>query len=193
MNPDLPNPAAGDATGLKVSAPVALTRPMGTTFVDEHKCYICTVPNASTHREDGKKLAFVFGFLRTNIKQDIDYMQRQIEEGSQYFRLATPAEIESYDMRTDPRGTLVKSIKAELEPQMRQELEASIRQELEDKIRKEMLVGGSDVVKLGGVDSAKSRAAEVLKTATATIAVQSSGIKPVSTADVAAGAAQSGK
>lgn len=133
MNPDLIN----SEHPLQVPPLNVITKPLGTTLLPTFKCYHCTVPNASTHRTDGKKLAFVHNFLRTNIAQDIAHLDHEIAEGNQYFREATEQEIEQYDMRTDPRGTIAKSVRAEIEPQLRAEIEQELRAKLEAQIRAE--------------------------------------------------------
>lgn len=116
--------------------------------VDTKKYYICTVPNASMHNFDGKKIPFVGGFLATDLKGDIAYLDDEIESGNLYIRHATEEEALSYNLRTDPRGT----IRAELTDEVRNELEASLRVELEAKIRAEM-IGAGDSTKLAGVDA----------------------------------------
>lgn len=214
MNPDL----IDSQHPQQVPALAALTRPLGSTLQEEFKSYICTVPNASTHRADGKKLPFVYGFMRTNIKQDIAHMEHEIDELNPYFRHATAQEIEAYDMRTDPRGTLTRNITAELTPQLRAEIELSVRAELEEKIRKEMAESAAadrelkttdttaanhDANKISGTDavarakeiSDRIKASQESKAPGVTVVHQNKPlITPVSSADLAAGsAAQSGK
>jgi hypothetical protein len=62
MNPDLLNPS-DSKLDMRVVATAAITKPLPTTKVTA-KSYYCTVPSASMHRNDGKKLPFVFGFCR---------------------------------------------------------------------------------------------------------------------------------
>lgn len=214
MNPDL----IDSQHPQQVPALAALTRPLGSTMQEEYKCYVCTVPNASTHRADGKKLPFVYGFMRTNIMQDIKHMEYEISELNPYFRHATAQEIEAYDMRTDPRGTLTRNITAELTPQLRAEIELQVRAELEEKIRAEVAASAQagsvlrsdtkppqadDAAKIGGTDavarakeiSERVKAANEVKAPGATIIHQNKPlITPVSSANLAASsAAQSGK
>lgn len=215
-NPDLVN----SEHPMQVPKLTAITKPMGTTIGAEEKCYICTVPAASTHRADGKKLPFVFGFMRTKILQDIAHMEHEINEGNPYFRHATPEEIESYDMRTDPKGTLTRNIKAD--PAVRAEIEGGLRVKLEAEIRAEIAAnsGGkssgavaavgsaeeklktlttavvNDEQKLQGSDIAsRIKRPDVVQTAGATLihASNKPPITPVSTVDVAPAAQQSGK
>lgn len=206
----------------QVPALAAITRPLGMTKLAEARCYICTVQSASTHRRDGKKLPFVHGFMRTDIKQDIEHMEHEIEEGNQYFRHATALEIEEYDMRTDPRGTLRKNITLELEDKIRAEvtadMEATMRAELELKIRTEMqqasgakpagikpdaspkseaqeqkLPEVTDAEKLAGSDRLSQLKASRQDVAGATLTHGKPAFTPVSTTDIGAGAALSGK
>lgn len=219
MNPDLLDPMNPQ----QVPPLNVITKPMGTTLLKEYKCFHCTVPNASTHRADGKKLAFVHNFLRTNIAQDIAHLEHEIAEGNQYFRPATEQEIEQYDMRTDPRGTLTKSIHAELVPQIRAEVEQELRATLEAQIRAELsgakektqlpdektpaqvamqnraeatANSNADAAKLAGSDiRSRVKPADVVQTQGATLTHQNNKppFTPVSTTDIAAGAPTSGK
>lgn len=135
MNPDLLDPMNPQAS---VAPLTTMTRPLGTTLLDEYHCYICTVPAASTHRRDGKKLPFVNGFMRTNIKQDIEHMDLEIAEGNQYFRIATKEEEQAYDMRVDPKGTMKRMVREEITQEVRASVEAELRATLEAQIRAEL-------------------------------------------------------
>lgn len=177
MNPDLLNP--GD-DGSRPSVPQTphITKPFPVAIASDYKHYICSVPAASFHRTDGKKLAFVGGYLATNLTHDQQYLDDEIASGmNDYIRYARPEEIRAFEMKMDPRGTLTKEIRAEMEPEIRARVEADLRTELEAKIRAELAAGGSsfeegkkettpapgseDLSKVQGIDAA-TRAKELL-------------------------------
>lgn len=148
MNPDL-GPVGIDTSRPSVPALAAITPPLPSTQAQEARSYVCTIPNASMHRTDGKRLGFVFGFLTTQFAEDIKYLEAEIAAGNIYVRQATADEINNANMRLDPRGTMEKQVRAQLEPQLRAELEA--------RIRAEMLTGSGvnlDAAKVAGVDAA---------------------------------------
>jgi hypothetical protein len=85
-------------------------------------------------RSDGKKLAFVFGILSTNDVYDIRYLDAEIQLGNPYVRKATKDEVDFYQMKIDPRGTMEKQLTPEIEAKLRVELEVQLRKELEKKL-----------------------------------------------------------
>lgn len=154
--------------------------PMGTTFLTEPHYYFNSEKSASMHRPDGKKLAFVFGVLATNIKQDVDYLEGEIAEAHPHIRHATDQEVDAYNMRIDPRGTVRKSVRAEVEEEVREALEKKIRAEMEQKYKLRADVpeeraaaanaaagqaavdaGNASAAKLSGVDAIRARAAAI--------------------------------
>lgn len=213
MNPDLLPPGVDPAVAARVQPLNTLTAPYPLHKVAT-KCYVTTVPAASMHRPDGKRLAFVHGFLSTDQKYDIDYLDSEIAQGNSYIREATTAEINAAKMKIDPVGTI--------RDQLRPQIEAELREEIEAKIRAEMAAAGKDVnviisaaqkatpeqptpnamtdaEKLAGTNI-KARIAEVTaantvsaKGAKVIMQSQAAPITPQSTADIASAAAASGK
>lgn len=168
---DLLNPNSGN-TG--VPAVTAITKPFPTVKV-EMKYYTCTSLHASMHRQDGKKLPFVNGFLMTDIKADQDYLDAEIDHGNPYVRPATEDEIHHAKMRMDPKGTMKQEVRSEIEAELRVELEAKIRAEIAG-------TAVTDASKLSGADAIRAKIGSVTSSGGATIT-------PVSSADIAAGAA----
>ena len=107
-----------------------LTAPMKPVKAKEVKYYFCSALHHSMIRTDGKKLTFIWGVYRTDDKNDQKYLDEEIDGGNFYVRYATEQEIETYNMRTDPRGTLTKTLKPQIEQQVRQETLAHLRQQL---------------------------------------------------------------
>jgi hypothetical protein len=85
-------------------------------------------------RTDGKKLAFVFGILSTNDVYDIQYLDAEIKFGNPYVRKASKEEVDFYQMKIDPRGTMEKQLTPEIESRVRVELEVELRKQLEKKL-----------------------------------------------------------
>lgn len=184
---------------------------MGTTKLDEPVFFTCTMPNASIHRPDGKRLAFMNGVFKTDIRQDVEYLDNEITEGHPYVKRATDVEVKTYEMKSDPRATIEKELRPKIELEIREKLEQEIRAQVMMSIELE----NADASKLGGVDGpSNTRAAgtdgngtTVILTqkpkeisAAAALAVklaqetakQRPPITPVSTVDVAGAAAGSG-
>lgn len=174
MDPNLLPPGADPSTaGLRSSPlgqPVSV-KPhafMGTSFVKETVYYFNSVPGASMHRPDGKKLPFMFNICATNIQQDINYLEAEIEEGHGYVRHATEAEVHLYKMRTDPTGTLTAELRPKIEAELREKLEAEIRERLMGEFG-----NFSDADKLAGVDKAGLDKNEVIQAGTGKVVISS--------------------
>lgn len=171
MNPDLIQ--AGDSQqmpgvqGFPQFRGATAELPTVHTKVDHY--YIMVMPAASMHRADGKRLAFVHGILKTDIKADIDYVEEQIAQGSNYVRVATPEEVHQFNMKVDPKGT----IKQEVEQELRGTLEAQIRAEmLEEFKQKGLLVDSSNAgaALIAGADG--KAGAETAKVPGATVTME---------------------
>jgi len=141
--------------GVTVSALAAITAPQGNDQQEEHRYYHCTMPTASFHRPDGKKLPFIRGFFKTNIRQDIEYLENELQQGNQFLRRATAEEIESAKLMEDPLGTVREAVKEEMTLEELEKLVAKKKQLLAANPN----AGVSDGTKLGGVDPSKARAA----------------------------------
>lgn len=145
-NPDLPNPAnlAKDV----VSALRAITPPEGNTAEKEHVYFHCTLAMASLHRADGKKLPFIGHFLKTNIREDIAYLDEEVRQQNPYVRRATEEEVAQAKMVEDPVG----SIRA----RVREELSIDELEKLLEERRKAVPQGALDAAKIAAVDHKKS-------------------------------------
>ena len=171
FNPDLPaiDPNLLDNNS---SAPGLTVPPRNTEFkgftpeqptvhIGQNYYYYCPTPAASMHREDGKRMSFLFNIFKTDIKADIQYMERQIESGSQYVRRAKPEEIRAFEMKMDPKGTMKREVIAEVEADVRARLEKQIREEYEAKFAGIVAAGSqadtdraaADTRKIGGIDA----------------------------------------
>jgi hypothetical protein len=94
------------------------------------KYYALDERNGSMHRKDGTRLAFVNGVLATSLKADQDYLDGELANRHPVLRTARPDEVQVYEMKRDPKGTIAREIRPQLEAQIRAELEAKIRKEL---------------------------------------------------------------
>jgi hypothetical protein len=133
-----------------------------TVFVTEPVAYFSSSATTSFHREDGKRLGFLNHFFETNIKADIEYLDREIIEGNVYIRHATEEEVYRAHMHRDPEGTAKARARTELEndPEFIAQLEARILARLQ--------ANNSDESKIAGID-AQSDNAEKVQTGNATI------------------------
>lgn len=146
MNPDLMNPASG-GTAVAVPALVAITLPMENTKQDDFVYFHCTMAVAAMHRPDGKKLPFLQHVLKTNIREDIAYLDREIAAGNNYIRRATLQEVQAAQILEDPMGAVRDAVKKELSIE---DLEALLAQ------RRAAVASGADrnndAAKIAGVD-----------------------------------------
>lgn len=148
------------------------------TKVDHY--YIMVMPAASMHRADGKRLAFVHGILKTDIKADIDYMKEQIENGSQYVREATVNEVREYNIKMDPKGTMRKEVEEELRGTLEEEIRAQLMAELMasgqlnitpiGQTQQAVDAANGDATRLAGTQTPPAK--DVIKTANATLTMQ---------------------
>ena len=94
---------------------------------EESFYYTCTMPNHHMHRQDGKRLAFVFGVLETRDCYDIRYMETEIAAKTPFIRKSTEEEVHSYRMRVDPKGAMRKALTPEIEAQVANELTGKLQ------------------------------------------------------------------
>lgn len=111
---------------------VESTRPLPATKAAELKYYVSTIPTASMHRPDGKRLPFINGFLIADLFYDQEYLDHEIADGNTYVRHASEHEVESAKMRLDPVGTVAAKITEDLELQIRTKLAEKLGMALED-------------------------------------------------------------
>lgn len=213
MNPDLLPAGVDPAAAARVQPLNTLTAPYP-LFKVAPKCYVTTVPAASMHRPDGKRLAFVHGFLQTDQKYDIDYLDAEIAQGNSYIREATIAEITIAKMKIDPVGTIRDQLRPQIEAELRGEIEAQIRAEIAAAAAGDGTVtvnkslpqtpeqptpnAKTDMDKLAGTDikarmAAAADAAIQAKGAKIIMQSHAAPISPQSTVDIASAAAASGK
>jgi lysyl-tRNA synthetase class I len=112
-NPDLIQPDIA-VQPLRVAALASITPPMPNTKQTAYVYFHCTMAVAAMHRQDGKKLPFIQHVLKTNIKEDIEYLNKEIDEGNQYIRRATPDEVQRAQIMEDPLGAVRTAIRKEL-------------------------------------------------------------------------------
>jgi hypothetical protein len=159
------------------------------------KYYLCTHPAASFHRKDGKRISFVQGFFKADLKPDQNYLDGEIADGNPYISLANEDQIKIINMKINPR----KTIEDELRPQIEAETEAKLR----DKLRAELLAeltgqssAVTDAQRLAGTANAgDSKAGQIAGTGltlTPLTGLTVPRLTPVSTASIADAAAGSG-
>lgn len=159
----IPNPADAQAEGsfqggtMHTPQMQAHTPPMSNTKLSAHRIFVCSLPYASLHRQDGKKLPFVRGYLKTNIAEDIRYLEHEILTGNPYIRAGNEDDELAAESIFNPV--------AGLERKVRSELEASLRVEIEGKLREEM-----DAGKIAGVDSNRKAALPIVESRPAPLA-----------------------
>jgi hypothetical protein len=112
-----------DPSGNPTVAPLHVITPaMGNTKLAAPLWYVCTIPNASMHRNDGKKLPFVSGFFKCFFQEDARYLNNEIESGNMYIRQANAKEIEAARMLEDPLGMIKDNLRVEVEQNVRDSL-----------------------------------------------------------------------
>lgn len=167
-----------------------MTAPFPPIETDITKYYYNSLPNASMHRQDGQRILFINNVFKSHFEYDHKFLDGEIKGGHPHLRMATEAEIQQYKMFLDPRGTIKEELKSD--PELRSELEAKIRAEMLEKHgitipADETVSTNISSERLAGTEGPMSRMANGIRTGNATI------LQPVSTADIAGGAKQSGK
>jgi hypothetical protein len=110
-NPDLLNPQTAAPT---VQPLVSITAPMPNT-PDTAVYFFCTMTLASFHRKDGKKLPFVNHLFKATFKEDIEFLDKEINEyGNPYVRRATEEEANHAKLMEDPMGTVREQVVQDL-------------------------------------------------------------------------------
>lgn len=103
---------------------------IGNTKQPEFVVFVGSLQNASFFRPDGKKLAFVKGLFKTQIVEDIQYLDNEIDNGNPYVKRANKEEIEAAEALFDPLGSLRKRVEKdvgeELYKQLREKLSAKL-------------------------------------------------------------------
>lgn len=117
---------------------------MGATPVPDPVHFHLTERAAVMHRPDGKKIDFVHNHFVAKLKQDILYLVNEIENGHPYLRFATSQEIDAHDMAADPRGTVAKQLRPQIEEETRDKLMAEIREKLQNGMSSEDLLASID-------------------------------------------------
>ena len=141
LNPNVdPNKPQGlpPISRLSPDNQVKLEESWPTTKVAKSRWYKMTLPGASMYRPDGKRMVFHNQFYETFIQEDIDYLDKEIRGGAiKDLVHATEEEIQTQNMRRDPRGT----VRAELE----QETTSRLTAELQAKFASALVAAGVDV------------------------------------------------
>lgn len=162
VNPDLQMPGQGNRVA---SMPtfrnitddgkvVQSTAPYPALKAKEVKYYFSSIPTASMHRADGKRLGFVFGILATDLAYDQAYLDNEIADGNPYVRGATKEEIHTYKFRINPKDTMKTEIMND--PEVRQKLTDEILAEIQRKAAPgSALANELDRLKIGGIGESK--------------------------------------
>lgn len=156
---------------------VESTKPFPVVKAQAVKYYYSTIPTASLHREDGKRLGFVHGILETELAYDQRYLDGEIADGNQYIRLATDEEVRSHKFRINPKEVMKQEVLSD--PEVKRVLEDQIFAEMRRNAKPgSALAVELDAIKLAGVEG-MGKQAESIKTATATI-IPTTGAEKVS-------------
>lgn len=110
-NPDLLSTSGAQQT---VSPIAAITQPMSNTRT-EPVWFYCTLPTASFHRQDGKKLPFMHNFYKAETVEDIRYLRNEIVGQNPYLREATSEEMQNVQMKENPIAAIKEQVRAEVE------------------------------------------------------------------------------
>lgn len=111
-NPDLLNPQSAAS---QVAPLAAITKPMDNTKV-EPVWFYSTMATANFHRYDGKKLPFMANLFKCTIKEDIAYLDEQIDKyENPYLRRATEDEVGKARMNENPIETIRAAVRQEVE------------------------------------------------------------------------------
>lgn len=147
---------------------VESTAPLPALFAKEVKYYASSVPTASFHRTDGKRLGFVHGILETKLHYDQLYLDNEIADGNPYLVKATDEQIRAHKYRLNPKETM----KAELlsDPEVKQQLTDQIMAELvRNAAPGSALAQELDRLRLAGVDTGLEKKEEKLDIGTGTL------------------------
>jgi len=103
---------------------------IGNTKQPDFVIFVGSLRNASMFRPDGKKLGFVKGLFKTNVVEDIEYLDNEISGGNPYISRANAAQIEEAESLFDPLGSLRKRV----EKDVGAELYAKLREKLSNQL-----------------------------------------------------------
>ena len=137
--------------------------------LDEMKYYRSSLSHFRMIRKDGKSIVFSQHFFESDASGDVEYLDSEIKARNPYIRYATPEEVRDAHYRRDPKAFLTTEIKSDAG--FMEQLKADIRRQLEDEM------------KMKGVDPSVNNTQEIDR------GVILERLKPVSTADIASGAA----
>lgn len=160
----------------RVPALKVLTPQMEQHAAEKAAYFLCSIKNASMHRRDGKRLPFINGVMKVTIVEDIEYLRSEIKAGNQYIKEASSTEVDAIEQILDPRGTMERQLRAKIESEVR----AKVMAEMAATGRHVTVI--TDESKIAGVDAGKVTAPD-------NVEVQVVPLKPVSSTDIASGAA----
>jgi hypothetical protein len=165
-DPNLAPASQTQVPGVPPMVTTPQTPHIGNTKVSKFVVFKSPIATGSFFRPDGKKLPFIHGLFRTDIQQDIDYLDGEIATGNQYIQRALQADIDRAEMMADPQALLRKKLEAELREKIEIETEERLRRELlsqnvvlkpKEKSAAEILgVVGTDKLAGGAADSNSS-------------------------------------
>lgn len=142
---------------------------------DGYRHYHATIKSMKMIRQDGKNIVFTHGFFETLQSGDIDYLDKEIDNGNMHIRKANHDEIRAAHYRRDPKAVLIEDIKND------KNIMDKVREEVEAELRRKYGLKPDDL-KLAGVDAAKGE--NIIKIGDTTVTLQPK-LQPVSTADLA--------
>lgn len=173
------------------------TAPFPRQLQTETRYYFMTRKDHHMIRPDGKKLAFHFRVHATNdtISQiyatndiwDIRYLDQEVADGNPFLKEATEEQIDNYNMRIDPRGTIRRELQPQIEAETTRELMARLQRagvtltpeqqkvfSGEEAVEQQMQTAeeqqrAEDAAKVSGADTALSRLRAGITSGTGTI------------------------
>jgi hypothetical protein len=178
----------------------------------EKVAYFCEIPNATMHRNDGKRIPFLWQFYETDLLHDILYLENEIAAGNTLVRHATDEEKHNYRVRTEPKTVMREQVTAELQANLASDLEKKIRAQVKKELgqpltdEEEKLLAQAAAVtdekKLQGTETLHERleriraqGKQVVTKGNTTVIMESKAppISPVSTAQLTGNVPVSGK
>lgn len=141
----------------QVPAMKTLTAPMPTTLQDDYRYYRSSISDCGIHRTDGKRISFTSHFFRTNIQEDIMFLDNELRSGHNFFSGCSIDEIEQAKAFFNPKQATtervlkeqfgssdMEAIKAAIRAEEREKLEGEIKEQMEQAAKMKMALGGSD-------------------------------------------------
>ena len=110
-----------------------MQEPLSNHEAPSPKYYALSKVGHNMTRKDGKLILFNQGVCKATIEEDQKYLDKEIRNGHPNLSYATKEQIELYDMRTDPFGTIETKVRSQVENEVKHKLELDLVSELRKK------------------------------------------------------------